>query len=1043
MGGPSDWEHLGAGVEEIDDEEWFGAKKEEKKTETAQLNSVELPAAVPSPPSAPGEWPSPASQSTPLNLRGHDIYQPTPPKSGTPNPRPSSQGQQQGFAMGDIPLQQSQQGFVMGDAHVAPPNTTQTPQPQHSQPPPVQQGFVMDDGWAPPKQGTPAHQQSQHQPPPVAQQGFTTADHHRQGTPTQAQQPPPANTSFVVGDGNWGASQQTPTQTSGGWGAQSNPAHLAELNAKDEAYERLKADAEREKADIRLELTKLNTVIEAVRSHAESERSLLVEQIDSLKASAAQSKNITDASNKEHNIEIERLKEDAEGKDDWIKERDATITELRKKLQDNNGAVAELKSQLQEKDDIIADLQQQLNAETSKSVPKPTPADLVPDIDPWYASSLERYIVMLRSEAFEPMVEDKIKAFTSFLEAESGIRGLSYHSAPQPAPAIQQPVEQHLEQNVGRSRGTSNASIKRQDLNVQVPSEPQETQEDETGYSPGGRPILRQKQTVKSDDTIPTQQSFNMSGAPSGHSTAVPTPTSSQDDGFDKTPTPMQSPPGEQPQPQYKAYVPPGISQAESAKSLHRQSMSVSSTPPIQPLQTTPGSGKNHDEIFFGANVEDASTKPTSRPNASTSISPDIAVPAPLFTPKPPAAVATPAPAPKKDPLDVLTNLVPAQVVISTSSELEALRKKLSSFSSDFSSIQETTGAWERAAALARKKNEDARRKRQEDSEAHTDELFNSNQISYVEIGSIEDEFKEKERELKAQEDREEYKTYVETVFDKVYDDLQSEIKSLMDLYIEAENMVQTSVSGVKSMERVDVVSTAEALKLLKQLHDLIEARHEKVVLAVSERDKRYKRTEIQPLYAAGNISKMKTVEKHFENAEKQAVLRAKSEKAERVDGLVRVAEEVVVGAVGVEQGEIDSILAAIRNLPTNSDEAILTRARETLLALKGSSKALLELFNNFEIELSSSVIEAEIAQARAESAGPDRIKELEGEMVEGEKKAREEFQRRVKVIDQDKDEIDGLIVAKGGKAVLSEEEERKERLTKALEEAKKRNGDF
>ena len=1023
MGGPSDWEHLGAGVEEIDDEEWFGAKKEEKKTETAQADSIELPAAVPSPPPAQGDWPSPASQSAPLNLREHNAYQPTPPKSGTPIPRPSSQAPHQGFVVGDVPPQQSQQGYVVGDAHIAPRNTTQTSQAaQHSQAPPAQQEFVQDNGWAT-------------QP---------MADRHTQGTPAQAHKPPPTNTSLVTGgDGNWGVSQQTPTQTTGGWGSQPNPAHLAELDAKDEAYERLKVDAEKEKADIRLELNKLNVVIETLRSHAENERSLLVEQIDSLKVAATQAKNSTDALNKEHKIDIERLKEDAEGKDDTIKERDVTIVELRKQLQDNNGAVAELKSQLQEKDTAIADLQQHLDAEKSREVSKPTTADLVPDIDPWYASSLERYIVMLRSEAFEPLVEDKIKAFTSFLETESGIRGLPYYSAPPPVPVVQDIVDQHPEQTVGLSRGTSNASTKKRDLNVQVPSAREEAQEDDFEYSPGGRPVLRSRQAVKSDETIPTQQSFNMSGAPSGHSTTVLTPTSSQDDDFNKTPTPMQSPPEEQPQLQYKAYVPPGISQAESAKSLHRQSISFSSTPPIAPLQTTPGSGKDRDEIFFGAKVADSSAKPANRPTASTSVSSDISVPAPLFTPKPPAAAATPAPAPQKGPFEVLTDLIPAQIVVSTSSELEEIRKKLSGFSSDFSFIQETTGTWERAAALARKKNDDARRKRQEDSEAHTDELYNNNQISYVEIGPIEDEFKEKERDLKAREDREEYKTYVEKVFDTVYDDLQSQIKSLMDLYVETENLVHTSMSGVKSMERVDVVSTAEALNLLKQLHDSIEVRHEKVVLAVSERDKRYKKTEVQPLYAAGNISKMKTVEKHFENAEKQAVLRAKSEKAERVSGLVRVAEEVVIGAVGVEQGEIDSILAAIRDLPEQSDEALLTRAREMLLALKKSSKALLELFNNFEIELNSSVIEAEIAQAYADNAGLDRVKVLESEMVEGEKKAKEEFQRRVKVIDQDKDEIDGLIAKKRGKAVLGEEEEKKERMMRALEEAKKRNGDL
>jgi hypothetical protein len=1058
MGGPSDWEHFGAGDDEVDDEEIFGVKKEYGKDVPAELMSEELPARVPSPPSTQEGWPSPASQMTPLNVRGQDSYQPTPPISSTPVTRPASQVPQQSFVMGDAPPSNEQQSFVIGDAPIAPPNTSQTPQPtQHTQTPPAQQASVMDNGWAPAKQGTPVQQPAQHHPPPVAQQSFVmgdgawtapvTNDRVAQGTPVQAQYQPPANSTYVVGEGNWEESQQASTQAPGGWETQASPNHLAELKAKDEAYERLRADAEKEKADHHTELNKLNVVIESVKSHAESERRVLVEQIDALNATATQAKSNTDASDKQKNTEIERLKEDAEGKDDTIKERDATIAQIRKQLQDNTGAIAELRTQLAEKDNAIANLQQQLDAEKSREVLPPTPAGLIPDLNPWYASSLERYIAMLRSEASEPLVEDKIKAFKSFLKSESGIRGLDYYSDPPPPQAIQESSGQQKpeNENIGHPRGTSNVSAQRQDLNVQVPSVRQESHEDEFDYSPGGRPFLRSKHTIKSNETPPTQQSFNGAGGLSSQSTAVLTPTSSQDEDLNKTPTPMQSPPEEQPQPQYKAYVPPGVSQAESSKSLHRQSVSSISTPPIAPLQTS-GSGKNHDEIFFGAGVPEKSVKPTSKPNTGSNSLSDVPLPAPLFTPQPPA---TPAPAQmqatqaKKDPLDVLNALIPSQVAESISSELEDIRHKLTGFSSEFSFIQENTSKWDRSAALARKKNDDARRKRQEQSEAHTDELFNDNQISYADIGEIEDEFKEKERELKAQEDRDEYKAYVENVFDNVYDDLQSQIKDLMDLYIKAENLIHTSVSGVKSMEGGDIVGTEESLKLLKQVHDSIEARHEKVVLAVAERDKRYKKTEIQPLYAAGNISKMKNVEKHFENAEKQAVLRAKSEKAERVDGLVRVVEEVVVSAVGIDQGEIESILAAVRDLPEKSEEAILTRARETLLALKGSTKTLLELFNNLEIELNNAVIEAEIAQARAENAAPERIKELEMEMAEGEKKARDEFLRRVEVIDQDKDEIDRLIEEKGGKTTLSEEEEKKIRMQRALEEAKRRNGDL
>jgi transcription initiation factor IIF auxiliary subunit len=262
-----------------------------------------------------------------------------------------------------------------------------------------------------------------------------------------------------------------------------------------------------------------------------------------------------------------------------------------------------------------------------------------------------------------------------------------------------------------------------------------------------------------------------------------------------------------------------------------------------------------------------------------------------------------------------------------------------------------------------------------------------------------------------------------------------------MDLYIEAENLLHTSVSGIQSLEPGnDAPSTQACLELLQDLHNRILDRQDHVVAAVAERDKRYKKTEVQPLYAAGNIPKMKAVEKHFENAEKQAIVRARRDKAGRAGELVGIAEEVVVGAVGVEQREIDAIVAAIRDLDDASGEPdLLALAQDTVSHLKSSSKSLLSLFNTMEITHNAAVLDAEIAQAKLENADASRVKQLEDEKAQGEKKFMDEFNRRVEVIEQDKAEIEGLIAEKGGKGF--EEVEREKRLKAALEEAKRRNG--
>ena len=1001
-GGPSDWEHFG-GAEEVDDEELFAPKKDGRQGVPVQLDSVEVPPQV-SPPQTESEWPTPPVQPITTNIPNRDTYQPTPPPNLS-SQRPPMQPPQQGASRADVPpaahTMQTQQGFVMDDAMVAPLRISR-PSSQRN---------------------TPAQQQARHQPPPQAEGSFN-------------------NNNFAPA-----APLIDP---------QAHAALAAELKEKGESLERLRTDFENEKAKLHAEVEQLKVVIETTKTHAEYERNVLTEQINTMKSTAEQTKTNSDALVKEKDSTIERLKEDGEGKADTIKEKDAEIARLREEAKakedtiskghdfvDNlkrqvevkDGEISNLKQQIennQTAERLATDLRQQLEAEKSKEVPKPTPAMLVSDLDSWYAGSLERYIAMLRSEAHEAVVEDKIKVFTSFLKAESSARGIDYYSAPPP----QENQQQNNGQPLPSTQRDLTTSSNDNDIKVKVPAaEPFD--EDDIQYSPGGRPIVQHRPTLKPEESVRTQQTFN---APS-NATGILTPTSSQDDGFNKTPTPVQSPPVEQSH--YKAYVPASVTQSDFGQTVHRQSVS-SATPPA--LNPTLSYGNKKDEVFFGTSP--ATRSLTSRPNTGDGTPPEAFVPAPLSTQRP-LALATRAP-PKGNPAERLTSLLPAKVGVPVPNpQLEKVRNTLSSALAEIPSLVDLTTPWDKSASVIRRKNDAARRKRQEESEEHTDQLFNDHEISYADIAVIEDEFKEKELKLKSDEDRDEYKSYVEAVFDKVYNGLQQQIKELMDLYIEVESILPTAVSGRKSFEGSDAAITENCLKLMEDLFEAIEQRHEKVVESVAERDKRYKKTEIQPLYAAGNITKMKQVEKHFANAEKDAALHARDEKAARVDDFVHMVEETVIAAVGVEQQEIQDIIEATRDLPPSPDnEKLLTRAKETVLALSDSSKALLQLLNDVEIDVGGSVLEAQLAAAKAEKQA-DKVAALEKQIADREAALKDEFKRKESVLDQDRSVIEEVIVAKanqpaeGGGVALSEEELKKERLSKALEEAKRRNGDL
>ncbi|KAL1793344.1 hypothetical protein ACET3X_008326 [Alternaria dauci] len=947
-GAPSDWEHLG-GSEEIDDEELFGVKKEEKQSETTQPGSVELPAHVPSPSSTHG-FPSPAVRPAHVSSSEWDKdYTPTPPSVTT------SLAHRQAS-------QSSDQGSVVEDAIVAPLKTT--PKPIHGTKPPYQPAALI--------------------------------------------------TGSATAEGEWNTSQHTPTQPKNHFEVQTSKEsksaessgydYTVQLKEKDDLIHQLRADAERGRAELHAKIEalqaenqKLSSEHQASKTHSTSEMIVLRAQIENMRTAADQATVNSEALVKEKNTTIERLKEDVEGKEHNIEERDSLVVELKR----------------------------QLEAERLKELPKPTPTDLISDIDPWYVGSLERYIAMLRSEAAATQVEEKIKIFKAFMRAECSMRAINFFDASTQTLPVEPGASHEIEQ-AARSRATSKISNKRQDLNIQVPHE--SAYEDDYEYSPGGRPIVARPSMLPS---IENYQGVSKA-SPSVVSTAILTPTSSIDDDTNKTP--VQSLPEEQMQPQYKAYVPPASISVDPPQLRHRQTMSFSNTPVVASPSGHRNS-KGHDEIFFGAHQATAQTPDPQPP----SIEADVPLPAPLnLTSRRPASTAAPS---KDGPNQVLKALLPKQIEPDLSNRrIQDLRAKLADIESRSSNTEQLAKTWEKSTSLSRRKRDDARRKRQEENEEHNDDLFNNNEISYAEMNQLEEEFKQKEAELKAQEDRDEYQSYVDAVFDPEFTGLHGQIKALMDLYVEAKQLLQSSVRGLRSLEQTDDPSTKDCLKFVRDVHEQIEKRHDSVAQLVAERDRRYKKTETQPLYAAGNISQMKIAEKHFENAEKQAVFGAKREKAERISELVRMTEGFVVDAVGDEQKDIDIVIAAIKDLEDGTgDPEVLSHAQATLEALKKSSKDLLSLFNTLEIESNNADINAEIAQVKADSADAERIGKLEAEKKEAERELVAELERRIRVLDSNEGEIRELIQKKMGER--NEDAEKEERLRTALEEAKRRNG--
>lgn len=243
------------------------------------------------------------------------------------------------------------------------------------------------------------------------------------------------------------------------------------------------------------------------------------------------------------------------------------------------------------------------------------------------------------------------------------------------------------------------------------------------------------------------------------------------------------------------------------------------------------------------------------------------------YFPPVPETHQRPAATPIPGALQALTAVLPVNRAprVKSSKVMDDVRKTIEAIGEDFSFIDEINRQYNESAKKRRRKLDEERRARAEEHEQYTSDLYADQQIGYADIKEMENDFRLKEARKEEKEEEQEYEVYCSGVFQKVYDRLQEGIKGLMDKYFDIMKDVSTAVAGKDRWTTEGSVELTELLEGLLELRKYIETRHDKVQVAVLERDKRFKKTVIQPLYAGGNIAKMKSMEKHFEESEKKA----------------------------------------------------------------------------------------------------------------------------------------------------------------------------
>ncbi|KAK2861149.1 hypothetical protein FQN49_004496 [Arthroderma sp. PD_2] len=667
-----------------------------------------------------------------------------------------------------------------------------------------------------------------------------------------------------------------------------------------------------------------------------------------------------------------------------------------------------------------------------------TISDPYEDLDPWYKSSLTRYVTMLRKEMETESEEEKYKLFSAFMHKESKLRAILYNvesfldqqptlkpesalaptPAPTSAPAPASIPKAAIDDTPVQSQGGPSK--------IAIPDPPTPGEEDDVvSYSPGGLPRLGSalsNQMRKNPGSDGLHRSASNPTRSQGQIGAAKNPAATSHLGIAAHANPSRSvsvppesavrPDSNPPftvEPPHAVYTPFRYNDPQSASvsgppnrpayqgySALRQAGVESGRVMAQPsLQVSPSfpsersaSRAEHDETFLGLIREKSVAYRSHRPGTSLANRPTL--------PKKGASSVT---------FDELQTLVPGPPPhLESSSRVAIIREEIDNFPHDFTFIDKTHEAWDNSATSRQSQVNTQRQARQAESESHINALFNDKEIGYSDINVLEDEFKQTEAQIQLNEERKEFEKYVEIVFTRVDERLASEIKRLQHLYNEISQMLQPDGGKPSTLAKFQLSYT---MRNAVDIFQKLEIRHAKRVAGVLERERRRKKAERRYYVFLGETAALKQMEKDFAALEQRTLLDAAKAKDDRTNKLMDVFDDASMRGIGENQRLLDDISTKINKFDTDlirttpsvvpaGGSKMLQNALEFVKFLGANSESVLESFGVADRLLNNADYDVSVAEAKVAESNADIFRRLEEEKKKEDKKIEDDLQSRM-----------------------------------------------